>query len=124
MPKLYVNVVNEIKWRGVFAAEMIKKGELIEECQIILLPSSQTEYIDQTLLREYRFGRGEQVDVAIALGNGSLYNHSSLPNAMYIKNLETNTLMIRSLCEIKKDEEICFDYLSHGATEQLWFQEI
>jgi SET domain-containing protein len=61
---------------------------------------------------------------AIALWHGSLYNHSSLPNAMVVKNSDTNTLIIRSLCEIKKDEEICVDYLSHSNVEELRFKEI
>ena len=71
------------KGRGVFARRLIRKGELIEKVPMLVL--SIEEYhdgISKTSLANYCFAWG-QGTVALALGYGSLYNHSYKPNARY-----------------------------------------
>jgi uncharacterized protein len=71
------------KDRGVFARRPIEEGEIIERVPVIVLPANEVgEYPRESGLGAYvyEWGRGT---VALALGYGSLYNHSYEPNALY-----------------------------------------
>jgi len=65
------------KGRGVFARRLIHDGEVIE--RVLVLPVGETRTASgPTRMSGYCFewGRGT---VAVALGYGSLYNHSCSP---------------------------------------------
>src|SRR5512142_3056443 len=71
------------KGRGVFARRPIRKGEVIERVPVLVLPIEEIRNLSSwTGLAGYcvLWGRGT---VALALGYGSLYNHSYRPNARY-----------------------------------------
>ena len=71
------------KGRGVFARRLIHDGEVIERVPVLVLPVGETRTASgPTRMSGYCFewGRGT---VAVALGYGSLYNHSYQPNARY-----------------------------------------
>jgi SET domain-containing protein len=93
---------------GVFATEPIAVGEIIERCPVLRIPAAQLENLDATLLYEYYFAWDG--DGGVALGFGSLYNHSSEPNAEYHKELEANVVVVRALTAIAAGEEITFCY--------------
>lgn len=99
------------KGRGVFATKQYKSGAIIEECPVLVLDKKDTKIIDDTTLYNYYFSWGEKDDSsAIALGYGSLYNHSYSPNAEYIKIID-------------KDEEICVNYNGiPNNNSKLWFK--
>ena len=72
------------KGLGVFASESISQGETIEDCPLLSLPIKKGE--SSSLLLDYRFNYPLGLDFeeqVIALGYGSLYNHSDTPNAKY-----------------------------------------
>jgi uncharacterized protein len=110
--------------RGVFAAEDIPAGVLIEECPVVVIPEEQLQYLVKTPLEEYYFqwgGCGDQA--AIALGYGSLYNHSRSPNAQYIKKYHARTIFFVALRAIGAGEEITVNY--NGSPEDrrpVWFE--
>jgi hypothetical protein len=109
--------------RGIFALRNIKKGELIEEAHVIVIPISEWKLIRKSILSNYVFHWGE--DKALALGYGSLYNHSYTPNARYITNLENQSIDFYARADMQEGEEITVNY--HGApTDQspLWFEVI
>jgi len=59
---------------------------------------------------------------AIALGFGSLYNHSIKPNAYYLMNNDNQTIDFYSLSHIRPHEEITINY--NGKTDEAsleWF---
>ena len=62
--------------RGVFAEKVIKQGELIESCPIIYLTEEDYPLAKKTTLLNYYFLNEVENRSAIALGFGSLYNHS------------------------------------------------
>jgi SET domain-containing protein len=97
-----------IHGRGVFATGTIAAGEVIEVCPVLRLPANQRPLIDETLIYEYYFDWDG--DAAIALGLGSLYNHSGTPNAEYLKDTTTDVVTIRALTAIKAGDEIVFSY--------------
>lgn len=112
------------KGRGVFATRDFQVGEIIEICPVITLPEKDTKYIDNTKLYDYYFGWGKKFKrVAIALGYGSLYNHSYEPNAQYEKDFKRNNLVFRCLRPIAKGEEITVNYKGNPSDKTpVWFE--
>ena len=99
------------KGRGVFAQRNFKKGEVIESCPVIVLPAEEIDTLELTQLYNYYFAWGpESKDAAIALGYGSLYNHSYTPNARYYKDFDNNLLKYVCIRDIQKNEEITINY--------------
>ena len=99
------------KGRGVFAQRKFKKGEVIETCPVIVLPAEEIDALELTQLYNYYFAWGfESKDAAIALGYGSIYNHSYTPNAKYYKDFENSLLNYVCIRNIHKDEEITINY--------------
>ena len=97
--------------RGVFAARGFAPGETIEVCPVIALSETDARTLDGTGLYDYYFGWGDEGKAAaIALGYGSLYNHSNEPNAMHRKCAAANTLSIVATKPIMAGDEICISY--------------
>jgi len=99
------------KGRGVFARKNFKKGEIIETCPVIVFPAEEVDAVEFTQLYNYYFAWGTASnEAAIALGYGSLYNHSYSPNAKYQKDFENNVLKYICIRDIQEDEEITINY--------------
>lgn len=94
--------------KGVFAKQTIAQGELIESCPVIEVSLSDPANNDNGLLVNYffYFGKG----LAVALGFGSLYNHSYQPNATYRIDLLRKTIEFVAIKDIQADEEITVNY--------------
>lgn len=111
---------------GVFATADIQKGEVVEVAPILVLQFE--DFIDTrwNLLFDYYFWLDDYV--VLALGYGSLYNHSDTANLKYQVNLKDHTITFTATINIKKGEELFFNY--RGDTEQstlvtktpLWFE--
>lgn len=122
VPGLYVASTDHAG-RGVFTNEEIKIGDLIEICPIIPIPKYQLPIIHKTVLHDYYFLWGEELDqCAIALGLGSLYNHKINPNANFILDIEHNTIDIIAIKDIAAGQEITLNYHGDpGIEDGLWF---
>lgn len=109
--------------RGVFASVRYKKADVIETCPVIVLNKMERLRIDGTKLFNYYFSWGKKDDqAAIALGFGSLYNHSYAPNAKYVKKLNKNEIHFIALKTIEVGDEILVNYNGDPENnEQLWF---
>lgn len=116
----YIQVRNiKHKGRGVFALKPFKPEETIEVCHVILLD----QHLEQNNANGYCFAWSDDY-VAIALGYGSLYNHSHKPNAEYCCFDSDDDLRMRFYASkpIKVGEEICISYLEdHETEDDLWF---
>lgn len=112
--------------RGVFALCDFEEGDLIESAPVIALPKSERKYIKKTMLSNYFFNWGKKrKNPAIALGYGSLYNHSYTPNAKFIVNLSENAIDFYSLRKIRKGEEITVNYNGDPTDKtNVWFEVI
>jgi tRNA-specific adenosine deaminase 3 len=99
----------ESKGRGVFASKEIDEDEIVEESPLLVLSPEDSLAIEGTMLSCYQYYFSEN-QVALGLGNTSLYNHSSIPNAEFSIDDETKTVTIQALRHIAKDEEIVVDY--------------
>ena len=121
---LYIQNI-EKKGRGVFCNEDIAAGEVIEFCPVIVLPADQQSHLDQTVLYDYYFLWGEdQIDMALALGFGSLYNHDYQPNAYYETYFEDRMIVIKALSHIPAHTEICISYNQDPENKRkVWFEK-
>ena len=112
--------------RGVFAEKVIKQGELIESCPIIYLTEEDYPLAKKTTLLNYYFLNEVENRSAIALGFGSLYNHSYEPNDTYKKRLEEGWIDFIALKAIAPEEEITvnYNYGNPDDKKDLWIKEI
>jgi SET domain-containing protein len=116
--------VKECKFgRGIFATRDIEKGELIHEAPVIVSPKEEYKYLKKTMLMEYVFWWGENLDeCALALGYGSLFNHSYAPNALFKLNLKNKSIDFFANTNIKTGEEIRINYNGEPDDETpVWF---
>lgn len=112
--------------RGVYAGRDIKKGEIIEKCPVIEVPKYDVSNLAESTLVTYFFYFGRSKErLVIALGFGSIYNHSYEPNARYKIRLTEKTLDIIALKDIAKDDEITLNYNPNPKDKRpLWFEKV
>lgn len=112
--------------RGVFAIQPISCDELIESCPVILFEPKYRAVLEATPLYDYLYGWSDESDeVAIALGYGSLYNHSDQPNASYRKNRSRNAIDFIATTVIAVGEEITISYFNPSdSPKKLWFKVV
>jgi SET domain-containing protein len=109
------------KGRGVFARRLIRKGELIERVPMLVIPIEETEA--DTVLSNYCFAWGRDT-VALALGYGSIYNHSFNPNARY-DDTAPQTKEFTALRNIAPGEEITINYNGEPRSKKaVWFEVV
>ncbi|MBP8725079.1 MAG: SET domain-containing protein-lysine N-methyltransferase [Saprospiraceae bacterium] len=122
LPGLYIASVRN-KGRGVFCATDIPAGALIEICPVLIIPQAEVGIIHETELHDYYFLWGDRDEqAAIALGYGSLYNHSYRPNAEYVYDLENDCIEVHALKFIPAGKEITFNYNGDpSCKDELWF---
>ncbi len=109
------------KGLGVFARRPVRKGEVIERVPLLVMGAE--EYaggVDESLLARYVFHWGEG-QIALALGYGSLYNHSYRPNAKY-EDEQPQAKRFVALRDIRAGEEVTVNYNgSPTSRKQMWF---
>jgi uncharacterized protein len=106
---------------GVFTDEAFASGDPIEECPVLVIPSPQRELIDRTVFSGYYYEWGE-AEGALALGFGSLYNHSYRPAARYDPADEGPVLIISAIRRISPGSEITINYNGNPRSrKRLWF---
>jgi len=107
------------KGRGVFSLVPFYRGQVIEYCPILEFPNGQATY--DSVVHHYTFawtGRRS----ALALGYGSLLNHSYTPNAVYAFRMAKKIISIRALRNIALGEEILINYNGDPKDQTpLWF---
>lgn len=110
--------------RGVFTSKSIKKGTVIEVAPMIVFSEKDRLVINDTFLYEYYFEWGDRGRKgALALGFGSLYNHSYTPNAKYNPDFNLNVLEFEAHRDIKAWEEITVNYnLDPDDATPVWWE--
>lgn len=90
---------------GVFATKKILPNEIVEECPLIMLRKDRPIFS----LNDFAFNWNDNFHI-LALGYGSLYNHSSEKNVLYYRDEEQQLLIYKALKTIYPGEEILTDY--------------
>lgn len=109
MDKIKIGISPKLGIRGVVATELIKPGEIIEEAPVIIIPKNEYDLIEKTVISDYYY-EWEGYVSALALGLGSLYNHSFDPNAVYERDMDRILIVYKAIKEIKPGEEITINY--------------
>ena len=125
MPGLYI-LDSEKKGRAVYCLHDIAEGSLIEICPVIVVPPKDTLAIHNSILHDYYFMWDmEAKSSAIALGYGSLYNHSDQPNAEFLIDRTTTEIKIMAIQDVTAGTEITLDYIAaKDEGISLWFDPV
>ena len=94
-----------LKGRGVFAIEGFKRGELVECCELILMDLKEVRDTLEGYVYQYSKNKA-----AVALGNGSLFNHSKKANCEFYFHYAKKLLYVRAKKLIPPGQEITINY--------------
>lgn len=99
--------------RGVIAERDIKLGEVITNCELLVLTKSDTCLVNQTELQYYTFvyDRVNHLD-CLVLGDGEIFNHDYNANTLYgLIDWNGRKLMrFQAARDIKKGEQLFINY--------------
>ncbi len=112
--------------RGVYSKSDIRAGQVIEISPVIPFLKEESESIKDTIISSYWFSwQTSNFDSALALGYGSLFNHSYTPNAAFYNNYDSLEIIFYALSNIKANEEIVINYNGNSTDKSfLWFDVI
>jgi len=111
------------KGRGVFTHERIPANTVIEISPVIVMPITDREHIDKTLLHDYIFEWGKDKEkCCMALGLIPVYNHSYKSNCEYFMDFEDDTIMVKTVRLIENGEELTINYNGDwNDGKKIWF---
>ena len=112
------------KGRGVFTSKEISAGTVVELSPVIVMKKKDREHLDKTLLHDYIFEWGKAKDqCCMALGLIPIYNHSYESNCEYFMDFEEQTMMVKTVRDIKAGEELTVNYNGDwNDEEKIWFE--
>ncbi len=126
--RIYVKDTGTAKGRGVYAAETIEVGEVIEECPVVQLTSPFGDFPIELrrIIFDWEDLAGMKNIGVIALGFGSLYNHDNPAKARYQASEDGIMLHFIANERIEKDTEITINYMNCSGMsapgENEWFR--
>ena len=112
------------KGRGIFTNKLILAHTIIEIAPVIVMSASDRILLDKTLLHDYIFEWGaDKTQCCMALGFVPIYNHSYNSNCEYFMDYSTETIMLKTVKNIVKDEEVFINYNGDFNDKTfLWFE--
>lgn len=129
-PAVYIKDTGTAKGRGVFVARAFAKDEVVEVCPVVafmLAPLPLPPAIHRILFN-WGYLIGKPGPQAIALGYGSLYNHSNPANLSYRADEPTQTMTYVAARDIAAHEELTINYNAHGGgavwDDDAWFERM
>ena len=106
---------------GVFADKAFAAEKVIERCPLLIVPPEQAPDIADAIFGEYVYEW--EGGYALALGFGSLYNHSPSSNARYEMDYDAEEIHVIAHRPIKKGEEITINYNGDPTNPApVWFE--
>jgi SET domain-containing protein len=125
-----VRFISKQKGRGAFAKKSIKKGKVIDIAHVILLPNSDYEQIQDTILYEYCYVWADpnhmpEFENAITMSISQFINHSFSPNVKYLYDYDEKAIEFMAIKDIRKGEEITMNYNGLvGDKTPVWFDVV
>ncbi len=121
-PYLYLKSTGD-KGRGIFTSERILADTIIEESPVIVMNKDDRAHLDKTLLHDYIFEWGQRKDkCCMALGFIPMYNHCYKSNCEYFMNFEEDTIQVKTIKTIEKEEELTINYNGDwNNNKKVWF---
>jgi len=122
-PNIHVTDTGTNLGRGVYTSEDIPAGQIVEVVPVILLPLKSQPFPAQIRRLVYNWSK---THIALALGYGSLYNHSDQPNLVFTRGEKDLSILFKTLRDIEAGEQltISYDYLGYGESprKKSWFE--
>lgn len=111
MDNIYSVQMIEGMGRGIIAERDIKLGEVITNCELLVLNKTDTGLVNQTDLQWYTFCFNETQD-CLVLGDGEIFNHDDNANVLYgLIDFDGRKLMrFQAARDIKAGEQLFIDY--------------
>lgn len=120
LPSLFI-ADTDAKGRGVFTADPLAKGTIVEMAPVIVMKGGDRPFIDQTLLHDYIFEWGED-ECCMALGYVPIYNHAYESNCDYDMDFEHQRMSIKTVRDIQAGEELTINYNGEwNDLKPVWF---
>jgi len=113
MQHIYSVQMIEGMGRGVIAERDIKLGEIITNCEILVLSPEDTLKVNETDLRWYVFTYDKNTKQdCLVMGDGEIFNHDDNANVLYgLIDWDKRKLMsFQASRDIKKGEQLFIDY--------------
>lgn len=99
--------------RSIVAERDIKRGEVITNCELLVLSPEDTIKVNETDLQWYVFtyDKNKKQD-CLVMGDGEIFNHSDDANTLYgLIDWNGRKLMrFQASIDIKKGEQLFIDY--------------
>ena len=97
--------------RCVTSTKLIKKGTIIELCEVLVLSVKDTPKVNATDLKYYTFKYSENQD-CLVLGSGEIFNHDANPNVAYalIKRGNRKLMQFKATRDIRLGEQMFINY--------------
>ena len=121
MLKPYLHVAaTEKMGRGIFTSKKIAADTVIEIAPVIVMSKEDKLLLDKTLLDNYIFEWGKEKDrCGMALG----LVHSYQSNCEYFMDFEDDTILIKTVRNIKSGEELTINYNGNwNDAAKVWFE--
>ena len=104
---------------GVFALETINKNKRIIDYAGELISNKQSEsredrYLSKGCIWVFRVNRSWSRDAAGGGNDARFINHSCTPNCWIEVDAKTKTIWIRAAKQIRKGQELVYDYNTEG----------
>jgi SET domain-containing protein len=113
MKAIYSVQMVEGMGRGIIAERDIKRGEVITNCELLVLSSEDTIKVNETDLKWYvfTFDKNKKQD-CLVMGDGEIFNHDDNANTLYgLIDWNNRKLMrFQASRDIKKGEQLFIDY--------------
>ncbi|KII86899.1 hypothetical protein PLICRDRAFT_66319, partial [Plicaturopsis crispa FD-325 SS-3] len=108
---------SEGKGRGVYASREIPAETVVEISPVLLFTREEyEEHGKYTMLDHYTF-KWRDGRSALALGLGSLFNHSENPNVSFVLDPSSESIRYTTFRTVREGEELCIFY-----GHRLWFR--
>ncbi len=122
LPFLFI-APTEKMGKGVFTAEDIDAGTVIEISPVMIMGLQERKLLDQTLLHDYIFEWGDTKEqCCMALGYVAVYNHSYQSNCEYEMDYMQELISIRTVRKIVAGEELFINYNGNwNDAATVWF---
>ncbi|HWS53479.1 MAG TPA: SET domain-containing protein-lysine N-methyltransferase [Pyrinomonadaceae bacterium] len=127
-PSVCVKDTGTAKGRGVFALRAFAEGEEVEAAPVLVFRTSFERLPAEVKRFVFDWARlaGARGTHALALGYGSMYNHSNPANLRYEADAAARLLRFFALREVAAGEELTINYdVASGESEaddEYWFE--
>lgn len=126
----YIEDTGTRKGRGVFAARAFAVGETVEVCPVVSFVDGFDKLPVELKRVIFNWGylSGSPGPQGLALGYGSMYNHSNPANMRYQADLANVSLHFIAVRPIATGEELTVNYNAHGGGaewhDDTWFEQM